>query len=216
MKHLTFLFLFFLKQLFLTEKRLQERGFQGRWLEFSLACAKLSIHMVSYAHCLRASVPFQLPKLLLRSCSLLPPHPSWWIDSLLFQPFYFPCFCSDWWVQGWYFSCHSTLISYLRGRHWKRLLKGSKLSDILKSHLLFPVLSKPKGSLPSSTTAPSLAPTQVCCHFPLLLICERSPLSLEGLPKVAWWRLFYTLLSKLLSEETRNIHPSTERGSFYH
>ena len=142
--------------------------------------------------------------------------PPFLMDGLLFQPFHFPCFCSDWWVQGWYFSCHCTLISYLRGRHWKRLLKGSKLSDILNSHLLFPVLSKSKGSLPSSTTAPSLAPTQVCCHFPLLLICEPSPLSLEGLPKVAWWRLFSTLLSKLLSEETRNTHPSTERGSFYH
>ena len=91
------------------------------------------------------------------------------MDSLLFQLFHFPCFCSDWWVQGWYFSCHSTLISYLHGGHWKRLLKSSKLSDILKSHLLFPGLTKPKGSLPSSRTAPSPAPAQVCCHFPLLL-----------------------------------------------
>ena len=48
------------------------------------------------------------------------------IDSLLFQLFHFLCFCSDWWVQGWYFSCHSTLISYLQGGHWKKLLKGSK------------------------------------------------------------------------------------------
>ena len=110
------------------------------------------------------------------------------MDSLLFQLFHFPCFCSDWWVQGWYFSCHSTLISYLHGGHWKRLLKSSKLSDILKSHLLFPGLTKPKGSLPSSRTAPSPAPAQVCCHF-LLLSSDPSPLLLEGLPKATWWRL---------------------------
>ena len=114
--------------------------------------------------------------------------PPFLMDSLLFQLFHFLCFCSDWWVQGWHFSCHSTLISYLCGWHWRRLLKGSELSDILKSHLLFSSPHQAKGSLPSSRTAPSPAPTPVCCHFPLL-VSDSSPLLLEDLPKTTWREL---------------------------
>ena len=110
--------------------------------------------------------------------------PPFLMDSLLFQLFHFLCFCSDWWVQAWYFSCHSTLISNLHGSHWKRFLKGSKLSDILKSHLLFPVLAKPKGSLPSTGLPPpqpllkfaatslSSLPVNLLCHWKVF---QKSP-----------------------------------------
>ena len=107
------------------------------------------------------------------------------MDSLLFQLFRFLCFCSVWWVQGGYFSCHSTLISYLCDWHWRRLLKGCELSDILKSHLLFSSSHQAKGKPAFQQYCPSPPPTPVCCHFPLL-VSDPSSLLLEGLPKATW------------------------------
>ena len=106
------------------------------------------------------------------------------MDRLLFQLFCFLCFCSVWWVQGWYFSCHSTLISYLHGWHWKRLLKGSELSDILKSHLLFSSSHNVEGKPAFQQDHPFTAPTQVGHHFSLLLISDPSPL---------WWNVYQKL-----------------------
>ena len=168
-----------MKQLFLTEKRLQDSRFQGRKSGIFLGTCQVK-HPHQEANALLESfrsfsVTWAFAAVMLFASSL-----PFLMDSLLFQLFHFLCFCSVWWVQGWYFSCHSTLIFFLHGWHWRRLLKGSKLSDILKVTCSFPVLTKLKGSLPSSRTAPSQPPVKVAAtslsslSLTLLLFTGRS------------------------------------------
>lgn len=148
----------------------------------------------SYALCLHPNIPNGQP----------------FLSGLLFS-----LFCCVWWVQGWYFSCHRTPIFFLCRSHWRRLVKGPELSDILKNHLSFssPHQAEGKPAFQQDHFFPAF--TQVGCLFPFLLISEPSPLSLKGLQKATWWGLFSTFLFKLLSQDTRKSHPNTEKGPVY-
>ena len=134
-------------------------------------------------HCLRASVPLQVPTLLLlRSCSLLPLHPSWW-TAFSFSSSISSVFL--WLVSSgliFFLSQHTNLLpSWLTlEKVIERLLKGSKLSDILKSHMSFssPYQAKGKPAFQQDHPLPSpyssLLPLPSPCLWPFSSVSGKS------------------------------------------